>query len=315
MSDCREYEVLFEDLMAGEIEEADLAALQAHGETCAACADLLELHRDLGRLAGEVSEEEREALREVRGGVMAKIASGEGRADGAAGVRNPRSPFSLRRRHAWAAAAAAVILLLGGAAIGRWSAPAPALDDQLTLHAVRQLAARERGLDEYWDSPYSFENVAVRSEPGNEVVLSFDVSRHVETRTARTSPLAREVLLHAILEPSSLGSRVNAMELTAQITDDRLKRAMILTMHSDPSLTVRVNALAVLKRYPYDDEIQTAMLKTLSDDPEVQMRLLALEYLAAQEVGMEKIRGALEEDASPAGRAVLQEVSHREHSL
>ena len=53
-------------------------------------------------------------------------------------------------------------------------------------------------------------NVAVRPRSDGMLSMSFDVCRHVDTETDRQSPLAREVLLHAILEK-------NAQSVTAYL--------------------------------------------------------------------------------------------------
>ena len=323
MSDCRIYKDLIERLIADEIVDDDRAALQKHCEQCGECAELMDMHMYLHAAGRDIPEASRGELRKVREGVMARITrdssvhSGEKsdsrfRDRGISSGRNFRRDASaLWRRYPVAALAATLLVALGAAAAGRWSNPPAVFDEALLMKAVNKQAAREAGLDEYWDSPFSYSNVAVRSISGGEIDLSFDVNRHVDLRTPQSSPLAREVLLHAILEPSSLGSRFVAMELSPGISDGRLKDAMILTLHNDPSLPVRLSALAALTRYPYDAAIQEALLKTLSSDPEVQIRLLALEYLASREVGAETIRGAVGDGGDPADRAVLQQVSLR----
>ncbi len=318
MSECRHNQDLIEDLIAGEIAEEELKTLHEHCAECTDCAELVDMHMHLLAAGSQIPEPGQGELRSIREGVMARLekrstGTREQGASGRPGFR--RELASLGRRHPIAAIAATLLVAVCAGAAGRWSSPAPVFDDALMMKAIRQQAARETSLDEYWDSPFSYSNVAVRSESNGEIALSFDVNRHVELSMPRSSPLAREVLLNAILEPSSLGARFSAMEQTLGISDTRLKDAMVLTMQSDPSLAVRLNALSVLTRYPYDAQIEEALLKTVSSDPEVQMRLLAVEYLAAREVGIETIRGAVGDDGTPADRAILQQVSLRSAGL
>jgi len=106
-----------------------------------------------------------------------------------------------------------------------------------------------------------------------------------------------------------MGSRLRAMEVTPQVHDSRLKQALILTMHTDPDATVRLNALAVLIRYSYDQQIENALLATLKDDEDVQMRLTAMEELARRDVGLDAIRNAVGDDESDAVKAILRQAS------
>ena len=124
--------------------------------------------------------------------------------------------------------------------------------------------AQQTGLDSYWDSQFTFANVSVRPQGQGQLALSFDACRHVDLQVAQDSPLAREVLLHAIMEPSSLGSRLQAMEVTPAISDGRLKDALIFTMLNDQNAAVRLNALSVLARYPYDQKSWTDQVLTES---------------------------------------------------
>ncbi len=96
------------------------------------------------------------------------------------------------------------------------------------------------------------------------------------------------------------------MELTQQILDPKLKEALVFTLHNDPNLAVRTEALKVLGQYPYDAATQEALLATLREDKEVQMRLLALEYLAGKKVHMDTIRKTVEESYQESDTAVLQ---------
>ncbi len=300
MSDCRQYQEILEDFLAGEIAANDLADLQNHCDRCRECADLLEIHESLLAVSEEIPEPDLDELDDVREAILERAV--------------PRASFRVDLDRLWrghplatslsiAAALACVVLL------GRWSPVSQVVDDDLMLAAIDQQATRQAGLSDYWDAPLSFANVSVRPQADGRLAFSFDVSRHIDVQTAADSPLAREVLLHAILEPSSPGSRFGALDITPQITDRRLADAVAYTMHNDPSLTVRLNALAALARYPYDGRVQDALLQTLKQDPEVQMRLLALEHLTRQHVGQETIRNAVNEAGLASDAAVLEHLS------
>jgi|GEM_PF-1097251 len=310
MMNCRRYQEMIEDLLADEIAADDLDALREHCDLCTDCAELLNLHESLQRLGKEIPEPGRSDLRDMRTGVMDRVALEQPPVRPAATRRGFRVTWSDHRQaYPMAAVLAMVIMLAGGVFLGRLTAPERALDEDLLLQAISRQANQQSELGDFWDTPLSFANVAVKQRQNGQLALSFDVSRHIDVVAPQTSPLAREVLLHAILEPSSMGSRFGAMDLTPGIPDNRLKEALILTMHADPSLTVRLNALAVLARYPYDVQTQDALLHTLSQDQEVQMRLMALEQLAVQQEGRETIKRVVDEPEFASDVAVMQRAS------
>jgi hypothetical protein len=199
----------------------------------------------------------------------------------------------------------AVGLVVVALLAGRWSVSQPDFDDEVLMREINQQATRQAGLIDYWDSPYSYSNVSARPTGDGNLDLSFNVSRHVRLETPMDSPIAKEVLLHAILESGAIGSQMKAMALTEEILDPGLREALVFTLHKDPNLAVRLEAMAILGRYPYDKTIQDALLTTLRNDGEVQMRLLALEYLAGKQVNMETLRRTIEAPKMDSDPAVL----------
>jgi hypothetical protein len=182
-------------------------------------------------------------------------------------------------------------------------------DEVLVEEMVRQ-ASLERGLEGYWDSPFIYSNVNVRRQNG-DVLLSFDATRHIDVATTLDSPLAREVLVHAMIESSPMGSRFEAMAVADRSMDaernmnERLREAMVFVLLNDPSLPVRLRSLEVLSRHSSDPAVQDALLTSLSQDPSVQVRLLALETLASRQVAPDAIRNAIGDTPDESGRAVL----------
>jgi hypothetical protein len=136
-------------------------------------------------------------------------------------------------------------------------------------------------------------------------LLSFDATRHVDVATTLDSPLAREVLVHAMIEPSPMGSRFEAMAVAGGSMNERLREAMVFILLNDPSLPVRLRSLEVLSRHSSDPVVQDALLASLSQDPSVQVRLLALETLASRHVAPDVIRRAIGDAPDESGRAVL----------
>jgi hypothetical protein len=204
------------------------------------------------------------------------------------------------------AVAAVTVLVVGAGLVGRSSAPPARLDDTALLRAIKEQAATGAGMAGYWDAPFVYSNVSARPLGDGKLALSFDVSRHVDLEAEQASDVARDVLLHAILASSPMGARLKAMGIAQQITDERLREAVVFAMHRDPNLAVRLEALTVLTRYPFDVSVQDALLTTLRQDESVQMRLRALEYLTTQKVSSEALRRTIGEAGLASDNAIRQ---------
>jgi hypothetical protein len=124
------------------------------------------------------------------------------------------------------------------------------------------------------------------------------------TRTV-ASPLTREILVHAMIDPSAMGTRLTAMGVARESMDEKLREALAFILLNDPSLPVRLRSLEILTQYASDPVVQDALLASLSQDPSVQIRLLALESLAREQVGPGVVRQALGETLDSNDRAVL----------
>jgi len=99
---------------------------------------------------------------------------------------------------------------------------------------------------------------------------------------------------------------MKAMEVATTTMDPKLEEALVYTMHNDPDLSVRLEALSRLTRFPYNDGVQQALMTTLRQDQSVQMRLLALERLAEKQVQMETLQQVIGEANLESNPAVMQ---------
>lgn len=313
MKECKDYREMIQRYIAGEISPADLDSLYHHCQSCEDCGQLWEVHANLAASGQELPEPPEEGLAAMRANVLARIARderfGDERARRTQTIARPVRWWDLgallRARPAAAFPVAAVLVVVSVFA-GRWSVSATEAGDSVILREISQQASRQKGLIDYWDTPLTYSNVDARPVEGGNLDLSFNVSRHVRFVTPMDSPVARDVLTQAILEPAAAGSKMKAIALAPKVMDPKIREALILTMHHDPNLAVRMEAMSVLKKSPYDDVIKSAFLTTLRRDEEVQMRLLALEYLAKNQVNMNTLRKAIESPRSESDAAVWQ---------
>ncbi len=306
MSDCKTFEPTLAAYVAGEIDETGLGPMLAHCRDCVACRRVLELHRDLSDLGGRPGEPDERAFAAMRARVLDE-----------AGARRAARPWAawwlrpaqLPLRAAALTLAAGLLFVLGlftDRLLGDRVAPLP--EDGTTqrlLTAMNAEAVTNRTLVDVEDSRFTYSNVTFRRLEQGRVSLDFDVTTHVRLVEPERSELVQDVLVHALLNPTSTGTRLKAISYAAEAMEPKVKEALIFAMHRDESLAVRLGALAILKDAPPDDEIEAALLDTLREDPAVQMRLEALDCLAGRQIDPGLLRRVVEEEPSETDAALL----------
>ena len=298
MHSCKQIHEIFERYLVGELLPSDKNILDQHLPSCLDCQSLMDIHEELMRIDGPVADPSPEALRAMRSRVLGQISQSNN------GGRNSR--FNRRVSLFVPTFAAAAVLVLG-VFLGSWFSRPASVDDQL-LNAITRQASIERSLEDSWDAPLFFSNVAVRDWNDTRVSLGFDVCRSVDLTTGLNSPVASDILTHAILNSDSMGGRMRAMEIAALSSDEHLTRVLVVSLQQDPDQTMRISALNALARKGDSEQIQLALLGALRDDDSVQVRLLALEHLVGQSQGLETLETIIREGSEATNPAVFQRV-------
>ncbi len=297
MHSCNDIHRILEDYLAGELLPSDDEKLKQHLSACDDCRALLELHEELSQMTSEASEPDTSALRAMRSRVLIEISRG--------GDKESKQPPGRRLPAVQNMLATAAILLLG-VFVGNWLAVPQGVDEQLMLNAATRQAKLEKSLNDSWDADLSFTEVSVGDLANGKFRLGFDVCRSVDVTTSLNSPLAGDVLTHAILNPNSIGSRLRAIELAAQSSDPRLTGALLATLRQDPNPTIRIEALAALSGKADSEPVQQAMLAALRDDDSVQVRMLVLDHLVKQALGQESLDAIIRQGDQESNPALFQ---------
>jgi hypothetical protein len=306
MSGCGRFEKFIEQYLAGDISPADLESLNEHSRSCPRCRETMDLGSELSQIAGAIPQPSDGDLREMRASALQRIRR----------YRHKERERPLWRR--WVpvtaakpvyAGALAIVLVGVGFFLGRLDAGRPLFGhDRLTEEIVRQ-ASQERGLAGYWDSPFVYSNVNLRPHGNGIVTLDFDATRHVSVTTTLAAPLTREILVYAMIDPTTMGTRLEAMDVAAESMDEKLRETLVFILLNDPSLPVRLRSLEILSEHASDPGVQDALLASLAQDPSVQIRMLALDSLAGQHMDPAVIRRAIGETLDDNDRAVLNRVA------
>ena len=285
MDDCNRFFNQIADLRLQNLSDEDQTELFAHLASCRDCRDLMHFHEDLTIAGDEFGEVDSEALAGVRGRVLDEI-----RSTGvtAAAVARPAAFWAVGRIRLLAAAAA-VVMAIGGFAAGRMAAGVSPTGGDLLVATLEDGAQDHRRLRDVEDSPNIISNVAVRSVGDGRVAMSFDVARHLEVERPLNDPLVNEVLVHAILDQSSVGSRLKAVSMASNAENGKVEEALVFSMLDDPDLPVRMRALEILAERPISHGVEQGLMKVLRHDESMQMRLLAIEVLANGGAGGQRV--------------------------
>jgi hypothetical protein len=285
MDDCTRYFNQIADLRLQQLDDEDQTELFAHLATCRDCRDLMQFHEDLASAGGEFGEVGGDTLAGVRSRVLDEIRSTDMTVTA---VARPAAFWSVGRSR-MLAAAAAVVVAIGGFAAGRMVAGPKPTGGDLLVATLEDGAQDHRRLRDVEDSPNIISNVAVRLVGEGRVAMSFDVARHLEIERPVNDPLVNEVLVHAILDQSSMGSRLKAVSMAAGAENGKVEEALVFSMLEDTELPVRMRALEILAERPISEGVHQGLMKVLRHDESMQMRLLAIEVLANGGAGGQRV--------------------------
>jgi hypothetical protein len=285
MDDCTRFFNEIADLRLQKLSDEDQTDLFSHLATCRDCRDLMQFHDDLANAGGEFAEVDSNALTGVRIQVLKELRS---TAVEVGAVAKPAA-FRVIDRNRFLAAAAAAVFALGGFAAGRMAAGINTAGTDLLVATLDDGAQDHRRLRDVENSPNIISNVVVRSVGEGRLAMSFDVARHIEIERPVNDPLVNEVLVHAILDQSSMGSRLKAVSMAARADNGKVEEALVFSMLDDPDLPVRMRALEILSDRPISDGVERGLMKVLRYDESMQMRLLAIEVLANGDPGGQRV--------------------------
>lgn len=295
MDPCANYESSIESMLADEIDEAARLRLLRHAETCADCREYVDLHHALLEPAeAELPTERQFGL--MRAKVLRRLRQDRGAPVAGWGprLRAWLLPPGTRPAHVAVMAGLGLAVLVAGVLAGRQMTPRPVV----LAGVLPELSEEARSnvlLSDADNSPYVYSNVAFRRTGQGRVQLSFDVTRHLALTRPVDDPLVKEVLVQSLLNPSNVGTRLQAVSFAGSMMDPKVKQALIRTLLNDSNQAVRMKSLEILAGYHDDPEVQSALLAVLRGEGAVRLRLSALDVLATSDLGQDRLGRAMQE--------------------
>lgn len=306
MGECATYFDQMTELRSRRLDDQTQQELFTHLASCASCRDLLDFHGDLRDAGDEFEGPSEVAFAALRSRVLDEINSSP---SASATIHRP-----IWKRPQYLAAAASVLILLGGFIVGRTVSARTVSETDLLIAALEGNASRNLRLQDVEDSQTMISNVAVRPLENGRVALAFDVAQHLELQRNENDPLVNEVLVHAMLDRSSLGSRLKAVSIAGAATNGKVQEALIFAMTNDPDLPVRLRALEILTANPFGPAVEAGLLEVLKRDDSMQMRLLAVENLAQGDPSLQRLFDELEASGAEFVPALAERVSQLNNS-
>lgn len=306
--DCDATQHQIDLAFAGELPDEERPNLMRHVDECTDCHSYYDVVEELASPTIEEPDEagylamRREVIRTIRR---------EAAEDAPKPSWFPLGVFSRAGGFALALAVAGILFALGVLA-GRTGAAAPASEasrqpasaDVVLARQIGTAAKNNRALRDVENSPFRYSNVRIEERDGEQLHLSFDVSRHLDLTLRRDDPLVTEVLVQSVLDPSSVGTQLKAISEAENVLDPRVRGALVKAMLHDPNLGVRLQAQARLVETANHDETSAAMLSVLEREASVQMRLVAIDYLAGSRIDPQRLERAVAA-GEPEGRAAV----------
>jgi len=292
MSKCKEYQILFEKLIAGNISENEQSRLKKHVESCSECSDLYTTNIALLKM-----ENPSEKANEIDFNIMRQrvIESIEKKQENSFSAKLQKIIDFLIMNSKKPEYAMAAITLIVGFFLGR---ALPPDENGLTggfLKQISSIAEQNTYFSDTQKSSYRFSNVSLKEMDNDKISMRFDVSTSLDVVREKDDPLVKEVLTQTMMDPENVGSNLRAISYSENIVDNKIKQALIYSMHNAPIAAVRLKSMEGLMKYTIDPELQEAFVNVLLEEKTIKMNLMAIDYLSQNKYDADSLKAIMEE--------------------
>lgn len=291
MKTCKNYETYFEKLISKNISDQEHEELKSHVESCSNCSHLYKTNYNLSQIDNPIEKAKDEDFTNLRLKIIDKIGKQKDKSLSTKiqNIINTLVNYSKKPEYAIAA-----ITLIVGFFLGR---ALPPDENGLTGGILKQISAIAEEniyLSDSEKSSYRFSNVSLKELKNNSISMSFDVSTSLNIVRDKNDPLVKEVLTQTMMAPENIGSKLRAISYSESIVDNKIKQALIYSMHYAPMTSVKLKSMEGLMKYKLDQEIQDAFLKVLNEEKSVKLNLMAIDYLTKNNFNEDSLKAIIE---------------------
>ena len=295
MKNCKEYQSLLEKMISGDINKNERSELLEHVDLCSECAKLYSTNEALLHLEKPIDPASESEFNSLRLKVIERINQQN---EKSFAIKIQKTIDTLLEHFKKPEYALAAITLIVGFFLGRALPPDENGIAGGFLKQISSIAEQNTYLSDTQKSTYRFSNVSLKEMDNNKISMSFDVSTSLDVVRQKDDPLVKEILTQTMMEPENVGSNLKAISYSESILDNKIKQALIYSMHNAPVTAVRLKSMEGLLKYKIDPELQEAFLKVLSEEETIKMNLLAIDYLTKNNYNTESLKSIIE-DADP----------------
>jgi len=292
MKNCKEYIELFEKLISGNISNEDHSELQKHADSCTECAKLYSTNKMLSQIEKPIEQATENDFNNLRLKVTENIRKQHENSFSAKTKKMIDAIIIYLKKPEYALAA---ITLIVGFFLGRALPPDENGIASGFLKQISSIAEQNTYLSDTEKSSYRFSNVSLKEIDDNNISMSFDVSTSLDVVREKDDPLVKEVLTQTMMDPENVGSKLKAISYSKSIWDNKIKQALIYSMHNAPMTAVRLKSMEGLLKYKIDPELQEAFTKVLLDEKTIKMNLMAIDYFTKNNYNADSLRSIIEE--------------------
>ena len=292
MKNCKEYIEIFEKLISGNICNEDHSELKKHVESCSECAKLYSTNEMLIQMEKPIDHATENDFKNLRLKVTENIRKQHENSFSAKTQKMIEAIIIYLKKPEYALAA---ITLIVGFFLGRALPPDENGIAGGFLKQISRIAEKNTYLSDTEKSSYRFSNVSLKEMDENKISMSFDVTTSLDVVRKKDDPLVKEVLTQTMMDLGNVGSNLKAISYTESIMDNKIKQALIYSMHNAPMTAVRLKSMEGLLKYKIDPELQEAFTKVLLDEKTIKMNLMAIDYFTKNNYNAESLRSIIEE--------------------
>ena len=292
MKKCKEYQILFEKLIAGNISDEEYSELKKHMSSCAECSGLHDTIVVLSKSENTIEKANEIDFNIMRQKVIETIEKAKENSFSAKTQKLMESIIVYLKKPEYAMAA---ITLIVGFFLGRALPPDENGIAGGFLKQISSIAEQNTFFTDSQKSSYRFSNVTLKEMDNDKISMRFDVSTSLDVIREKNDPLVKEVLTQTMMEPENVGSNLRAISYTENIVDNKIKQALIYSMHNAPIAAVRLKSMEGLLKYEIDPELQEAFVDVLLEENIIKMNLLAIDYLTQNKYDADSLKAIMDE--------------------